>query len=111
MDHRRVEEGINREPTGKKKGGKEKKETKEKNRQEGESNRQQTIYRALNYFISTVQPFDLGMARISTYDYSSIRNILKIDKRDECDLSVVRFEATEENKKRRNGIQVCAIVN
>lgn len=41
-------------------GKKKTKETREKNRQEGESNRQQTIYRALNYFISTVQPFDLG---------------------------------------------------
>lgn len=43
MDHRRVEEGINREPTGKKKGGKEKKETKEKNRQEGEIGNRQFI--------------------------------------------------------------------
>lgn len=52
----------NREPTGG--GRKKKKEIKEKNRQKGESNRQQTIYRALNYFISTVQPFDLASARM-----------------------------------------------
>lgn len=40
---------------------------KEKNRQKGESNRQQTIYRALNYFISNRTTFDLANGKARMY--------------------------------------------
>lgn len=82
---------------------------KEKNRQKGESNRQQTIYRALNYFISNRTTFDLANGKARMY---RILLDTKIDKRNEWgqwgfDLKWLSRDRRG-NKKR---IQVCAIVN
>lgn len=58
---------------------------KEKNRQKGESNRQQTIYRALNYFISNRTTFDLANGKARMY---RILLDTKIDKRNEWGRSI-----------------------
>lgn len=65
--------------------GVEKKKKKEKNRQKGESNRQQTIYRALNYFISNRTTFDLANGKARMY---RILLDTKIDKRNEWGRSI-----------------------
>lgn len=73
---------------------------KEKNRQKGESNRQQTIYRALNYFISNRTTFDLANGKARMY---RILLDTKIDKRNEWGRSIWSdYLATEEGIRRES---------